>query len=200
MRPVDLIRLSIEIENKIDANGDLIPIPGKDSALLSVSLHQDGYLIHFRYDIPTEIRRRVLSLGPEAMLTDHARVKRMLGQYTACERIWAGEGYYFARVPQPEEYADVVKQGEAYVVMVEGEAVSWAWTQDRSVQAAELAVETREEYRRRGYGRQVASAWAAGVIGEGKVGFYSHLVGNEASEGLARSLGVEWYARSAGYS
>lgn len=200
MKAVDLIRLSIEIENGIDANGDLTPIPGKDSALLVVSRHRDGHLIHFRYDIPTQIRRQVLSLGPDAMLTDHEQVKKTLRQYETCEKVWAGEGCYFTRVPRPEEYADVVKQGAAYVVLVEGEAVSRAWTQDESARAAELAVETRGEYRRYGYARQVVSAWAAGVIEEGKVAFYSYLVGNEASAGLARSLGVEWYARSTGYS
>jgi predicted GNAT family acetyltransferase len=127
-------------------------------------------------------------------------VQGLLGQHAACSGVWTGEGYYFARPPQPEEYPDVLRLDEAYVVSVASEAVSRAWTQDGSAQAAELAVETQEAYRRQGYGRQAASAWAAAIIGEEKVAFYSHLAGNAASQRLARSLGVAWYARWAGYA
>ena len=72
--------------------------------------------------------------------------------------------------------------------------MSWAWTSQESDQAAELAVETEPEYRRRGYARQVVAAWATHVLQENKVAFYSHEVDNTASEALARSLGVVQYA------
>ena len=65
---------------------------------------------------------------------------------------------------------------------------------EESKQAAELAVETAPGYRRLGYARQVVAAWASHVLGEGKVAFYSHEVGNAASEALAHSLGVVQYA------
>ena len=66
--------------------------------------------------------------------------------------------------------------------------------------AAELALEVLPEYRRRGYGRQVASAWANHIMQEGLVAFYSHLHDNLPSQALAQSLGVVQYAASAGYS
>jgi len=200
MNAVDLIRLNIEIEHTIDSNEDLVPIPGKESALFSISRYQDGYVTYFRYDIPAEIREQIAALGPDAALNDHVTVRRVLACYTPCKEVFAGKGYYFAHIPAPDEFPDVVFHKGCYVIKVKGKPVSWAWTQDESERAAELAVETLPEYRRRGYGRQVVAAWAADVIRGGKVAFYSHRIGNVASEGLARSLGVVQYAASTGYS
>jgi ribosomal protein S18 acetylase RimI-like enzyme len=84
--------------------------------------------------------------------------------------------------------------------MVENEPVAWAWSQEKNEKAAELAVEVLPQYRRRGYGRQVASAWANHIIQQRLVAFYSHLHDNVPSQALARSLDVVQYAVSAGYS
>jgi len=43
---LDLIRLNVEIEHDIDSDGNLLPLPGKESALLSISRHQDGYVTY----------------------------------------------------------------------------------------------------------------------------------------------------------
>lgn len=200
MNALDLIKLNVEIENEINASGDLIPLPEKESALLSVNRHQDGYVTYFRYDVPPEIRNEILALDPARALHDHQTVQRMLARYTLCQKAFTGKGYYFAHVPQTEEFAGVAFQEGRYVVLVNGEPVSWAWTQDGSERAAELAVETLPAFRRRGYGRQVVAAWAVDVIRAGQVAFYSHKIGNVASEGLARSLGVVQYAVTTGYS
>jgi len=56
------------------------------------------------------------------------------------------------------------------------------------------------EHRRRGYGRQVAAAWAHHVMKQGRVAFFSHVHGNMASRALASSLGVVEYGASAAYS
>lgn len=66
--------------------------------------------------------------------------------------------------------------------------------------AAELALEVLPIYRRRGYGRQLAAAWANHIMHQGLVAFYSHLHDNLPSQTLAQSLGVVQYAVSAGYS
>lgn len=194
MDPAALAVLSIEIENQIDASGDLRPLPGKDSALFSISRHQSGYLRFYRYDLPPSLRRQLERLGSEASLTDHKAVRRILSRHTACNTVFAGKGYHFRRRPAPAEYPDAVYREGCYVIVVDGAPVSWAWTSDSSEQAAELAVETLPRYQRRGYARQVASAWAAQILAEGKVAFYSHGLDNAASEALARSLGVVQYA------
>jgi hypothetical protein len=200
LHPTELVTLNIEIENQIDAHGDLHPLPGKDAALFSISRCRAGYARYYRYDLLRGIRRQIEALDPEAALHDHKAVQRLLAHHTPCDTIFAGKGYYFARRPAPIEYPDAVCREGCHVILIDGKPVSWAWTADASDQAAELAVETTPAHRRRGYARQVAAAWAAHVLGEGKVAFYSHELGNLASEALARSLGVVQYAVVTTYS
>jgi hypothetical protein len=192
--PTELVRLSIEIENQTDASGNLLPRPGKDSALFVVSRYATGHARFFRDDVPSTARRQLEALDAEAALQDHNTVRGILSEYVASDTVFAGKGYSFVRPPSPDEFPDVVYHQGCYVVLVDGAPVSWAWTADSSDRAAELAVETALEHRRRGYARQVASAWAAHVLTAGKVAFYSHEVDNHASEALARSLGVVQYA------
>jgi GNAT superfamily N-acetyltransferase len=194
LKATKLIRLSIGIENLIDSSGDLRALPGKDSALFSISHHQTGYSVFFRYDLPPDVRRQIDTLDPEVALKDHETAQQILVQHTLCDSVFAGKGYYFAHLPSPEEFPDAVFHNGCYVIPVDGESVSWAWTANESEKAAELAVETAPEYRQRGYARQVVAAWAAQVLREGKVAFYSHEVGNFASKALAHSLGVVKYA------
>lgn len=194
LKPTKLIRLSIGIENQIDSSGDLKPVPGKDSALFSISHHETGYIKFFRYDLPFDVRRQIEALDPEVALKSHKAVRQILVQYTSCDSAFTGKGYYFAHSPSQEEFPDAIFHNGCYVILVDGEPVSWAWTANESEQAAELAVETSAEYRQRGYARQVAAAWANHILGEEKVAFYSHEVGNIASEALAHSLGVVQYA------
>ena len=78
--------------------------------------------------------------------------------------------------------------------------MAWAWSQARSEQSAELAVEVLPEHRRRSYGRQVAAAWAHHVMKQGRIAFFSHVHGNTASRGLAESLGVVEYGVSAAHT
>jgi GNAT superfamily N-acetyltransferase len=196
----ELIVLNIEIENQIDTSGDLRPLPGKESALFAISRHAGGHLKFCRYDLPHHLRRQIEALDPEAALQDHEAVRRILGRYVFCDTAFAGKGYYFARVPSPAEYLDAVYRDGCYVILVDDKPVSWAWTSDESECAAELAVETVPRYQRRGYARQVVASWAAHVLGDGKVAFYSHEVGNSLSEALAHSLGVVQYAIVTTYS
>jgi hypothetical protein len=194
LKAAKLIRLSIGIENRVGTDGDLRPVPGLASALFSISRHQTGYVRFYRYDLPPHVRHQIEALPPEAARQDHHVVRQILDRHTPCDSVFAGKGYTFAQPPSPDEYPDAIFHDGCYVIKVDGKPVSWAWTSQESEQAAELAVETALEYRRRGYARQVVAAWAARVLGKGKVAFYSHEVGNTASEALAQSLGVVQYA------
>jgi len=200
MKAVDLIRLNMEIESVINLDGDLEPLPEKESAIFSISRHRDGYVTYFRQDVPSAIRERLRALDVDRLLDDHEMVKRILSEHTPCKNVFAGRSCYLTHTPSPDEFPDAVLHEGCYVIMVDGKPVSWAWTQDGNEQAAELAVETLPEFRRRGYGRQVVAAWAANVIGSGKVAFYSYIIGNVASEALARSLEVVQYAIMTTYS
>jgi|GEM_PF-1751332 len=184
----DLIRLNTEIENFVDSDGDLTPISGKDSAIFAIHRYEGGYVCYFRYDVPPSIRQQIEALDPEEALYNHDTVKHI--PYALCSKVFAGKGYYFDLVPSPDEFPDAVLHEGCYVIMADGKPVSWAWTQDRNDRAAELAVETLPEYRRRGHARQVVAASASDVVKSGRVAFFSHKIGNVPSEALARSLGV----------
>lgn len=63
MTAVDLIRLSVEIEHTIAANGDLLARPGKDPALFEVSQHTDGQVLYFWHEIPAALRAKLSVLN-----------------------------------------------------------------------------------------------------------------------------------------
>jgi len=197
---LDLIRLNTEIENVVNSDGDLTPISGKDSAIFAIHRHEGGYVYYFRYDLLPSTRQQIEALAPEEALYNHDTVKRILAPYATCNKVFAGRGYHFGRIPSPDEFPDAVLHEGCYVIMADGKPVSWAWTQDGNERAAELAVETLPEYRRRGHARQAVAAWASHVVKGGRVAFFSHEIGNVESEALGRSLGVVHYAVSVVYS
>lgn len=197
---LDLIRLNTEIENVVNSDGDLTPISGKDSAIFAIHRHEGGYVYYFRYDLLPSIRQQIEALDPEEALYNHDTVKHILAPYATCNKVFAGKGYHFDRIPSPDEFPDAVLHEGCYVIMADGKPVSWAWTQDGNKRAAELAVETLPEYRRRGHARQAVAAWASHVAKSGRVAFFSHEIGNVESEALGRSLGVVQYAISVVYS
>jgi hypothetical protein len=197
---LELIRLSIEIENQVTQKGDLIPRPGKNLTLFSISRYKGGNISYFHRDIPNSIRDQIAALGAENALNDYVTVQQILSQHIRCEETFPGVGYYFAKIPSPDSFPDVVWHQGCYVIKVEGESVSWAWTSDSSEVAVELAVETAPDHRQVGYACQVVSAWAYHNMRDGKVAFYSHKVDNLASEILATDLGVLPYARVTTYA
>lgn len=197
---LDLIRLNTEIENVVNSDGDLTPISGKDSAIFAIHRHKDGYVYYFRYDVLPSTRQQIEALAPEEALYNHDTVKHILAPYANCNKVFAGKGYHFDRIPSPDEFPDAVLHEGCYVIMADGKPVSWAWTQDGNERAAELAVETLPGYRRRGHARQAVAAWASHVAKSGRVAFFSHEIGNVESEALGRSLGVVHYAVSVVYS
>jgi hypothetical protein len=196
---LELIRLSIEIENQVTPKGDLIPRPGKNITLFSISRYDGGTISYFHQDIPNPIRDQIANLDAENALNDYVTVQQILSQHIRCDETFPGVGYYFARIPSPDSFPDVVWYQGCYVIKVEGVPVSWAWTSDSSEVAVELAVETESAHRRVGYARQVVSAWAYHNMQDGKVAFYSHKVDNLASEKLATDLEVMQYARVTTY-
>jgi len=135
MDPVELIRLNTEIENEITPAGDLVPLPGKEGVLLSVSRHRDGFAVYFRRDVPSALRERVRAAGLQSAFEEPEAIRCILDSHAPCVRMQAGVGAYFARVPAPDEFPDAAVREERFVVLVKGRPVSWAWTQDSSARA-----------------------------------------------------------------
>jgi ribosomal protein S18 acetylase RimI-like enzyme len=200
---IELIRLNVELENRIDSSGDLFPLTDADPSQVAhfiIAQHSGGCERFFRHNLPIPIRDRLTNLDPEQALYDFELVKRILSEDKPCEDTWGGKGYVFQHIPDPAEFPDAILHEGSFVVLIENEPVAWAWSQEQNDKAAELALEVLPQFRRRGYGRQVAAAWANHVMRDGRIAFYSHLHDNTPSQALARSLGVVQYAVSAGYS
>lgn len=79
---------------------------------------------------------------------------------------------------------------DEYAISYDGITQSRAWSVRRNERAAEIAVETYEGWRRKGYGRQVVLAWVEYQLHHGKIPIYSHRKGNLESEALAKSTGA----------
>jgi predicted GNAT family acetyltransferase len=65
--------------------------------------------------------------------------------------------------------------------------------------SAESWVRTIEEYRGRGYARQVTLAWAHNLQQKGKLPFYTHKLSNIQSQKVAEGLGLMLYMEDIGY-
>jgi hypothetical protein len=195
----DLIRLYTEIEHDVTPDGDLVPLPGKDPLLLLANRYPGGYIYYYHQHMLPSVRARIEALGEARAFDDDGAVQSILAGYASHTRWTEGIGGYFAAVPTPDEFPGVTVENNSYQIEVGGQVVSRAQTWRESDEAAELVVEALPNFRRQGYARQVAAAWAAGVMQGGRVAFYSYLTGNEGSAALARSLGVVEYATWVAY-
>jgi len=74
--------------------------------------------------------------------------------------------------------------------------ISTAYTMSKSIYAWEVAVWTRQEYRRRGYGKTVVTAAVEAIFTFGKLSVYCTSWENIASRRLAESLGFQFYCES----
>lgn len=90
--------------------------------------------------------------------------------------------------------AEIKGRSPAVAVIEDGNAVSLCFCARRSGVAAEAGLETAKAFRGRGFGSQVASAWALAVRASGRVPLYSTSWLNGASLSVARKLSLVAYA------
>lgn len=197
---LELIRLSIELENTIDSHGDLAPLPGMETTFLAVNQYASGFAVRYHANLPVALRRRLQDLPEQVLLEGPPLVLEILANHVPASRFFAGFSCYYDHLPARSEFPQVKVVDGAHCILVNGQIASRAWTQAKSAQAAELALETLPQYRRLGYGRQVAAAWGRQICSQGKVAFYSYRLENLASAALARSLGVIQFTRFTSYS
>jgi len=200
LRAESLIRTQVQLEYSLDVDGLLVPFPrSTEQARFIVHRHATGYERFYRHDLPADIRRRLATLPGAAAFDCRKAVKAILAAQSACTQAFFGTSGEFACLPHPTDYPDVARASVGFQVVVAGDRASIAWSVRENASAEELAVETAEGYRGRGYGRQVAAAWACHVMAQGKVAFYSYAEDNLASRALARSLGVVEFSTVAAY-
>ena len=195
-----LIKLNLELENKIDENGDLIPFEGNKDCLLYISKHKNGFAFYFNHNIPSSIREELKKINPEKILKGDEIAKGIFNEFIPCKKINTFVSCYFIDTPSTSEFLDVIQVKNAFVIRKDNKNVSSAWAQEENEQAIELAVETLPDYQKRGYGKQVVAACTYDAMTKGKIAFYSYEIDNVTSAALAKSLGVIQYAQSTAYS
>lgn len=191
-----LIQLNVTLEYALDAQGDLVPHPGSTEQARFIIYRFGQHSARFFQPVVPAAQRAQLEAMPVAVIFDSPEtVQRILARPAS----WMGQSYTFTRAPDPHAFPEVRLEHEKFLVRVNGEPVTWAWSVRQNAQAAELAVETEPAHRRRGWARQATSAWAYAVLLSGRTPFYSHARDNQASAALARSLNLTPYADSAAF-
>jgi hypothetical protein len=197
MKPLELIQLQIKLEYKFNLHGWLVPYPNStEQALYIVYRHARGFEAFYSHLLPSEIAKKLLALGPMAAYNQPRVVSKLISDlYRPCsggeDMFWSG---YFEYPSDPKGFALVSREEDAWVIKVEGQVVSQAISVRQNEQCAELYVETKPDFRLKGYGREAASAWARDMLISGRIPFYSFKTSNTASSALAKSLRVRWFA------
>jgi hypothetical protein len=105
------------------------------------------------------------------------------------------DSWHVARDTYPWLADEVTHCQPCFAIVVDGAAVSLAFTARSTPQAAEVGVDTLAPHRGRGYAAAVTLAWAAAVRASGRVPLYSTSDGNLSSQSVARRCGLVEYAR-----
>lgn len=93
----------------------------------------------------------------------------------------------------PYTFEDFDYKQPCFVIVEDNKVVSICCSARRTSKADEASVYTNEEYRGRGYGVDVTTAWAAEVKKQGRIALYSTSWDNFASQSLARKLNLIQY-------
>jgi predicted GNAT family acetyltransferase len=198
MGPVELIMREAELEYRVPMYGDTIrvtPYNSDNVPRVAVARHAKGFQMLFREGLPHKEKTTFLQYGPERLFSLSDDEISMLSIATGqAYRVVDCGWYCITRIPGRSEFPDVVRRDGRYVVERDGREVAEAWSCETGARAAEVEVNTLEEYRRRGYARQVVAAWAYDTRREGKTAYYSHLTTNMASRALVANLGGVWFA------
>lgn len=196
----ELIALRIEMEDGVVPVGNVLPISARDEGdqpRVLACRTAAGMLVFCREDVPASARERITSLRGRAFADEDA-VRQILGAALVRE-VRRVRWYTMEMEPGNTICPDVKSTPGGFVIVVDGRVVSRAWTTQESERAVEVEVETDPEYRGRGYATQVVAAWAGWARGAGKIPFYSHLLTNDASAGVARSLGLTFLSDEVEY-
>lgn len=196
--PQELFRLWFELECIGLDNGRLFRISGLtcDDIEHVVGVRYLGDVggldtSYFRLDLPDSIVEQVRSQMGDDVLGNEDDVWGTLVRGGLPRNELRREiTYTFVEAPPIDVSLVACLAGEMVRFSEDGRVISRAWSVRSNIRSCEIAVETHGDFRRRGYGKQVVSAWVKSVLDSGKVPIYSHRKGNLESAALARSVGA----------
>lgn len=139
----------------------------------------------WRGDVDIHTKARFSALDAFEAFSDPDLVSREV----SLVRRWCGSTYVF-----PSQFrcdsVGVFEQNSQFIVYESQSVASTAWSSRSNSTAAELAVETQPQFRRRGFAARAAGTWAKAQQQLGRIAFFSHKDENYVSRQLARHLGV----------
>ena len=201
-----LFALQLELECKaIDHANQLQRIPcANPDDVPRYLIVTDGttYTSYVDAGLPPAVRAALVSLAAEQAFHDPQLVRPVLGgdapqrflTYTAAAPLSAALVPAVIRLPEPNAIGRPV-----FGIVLGDRLVSACASVRENDRCAEAWVWTLPDSQRRGYARQVTAAWAHDLQRHGKVPLYSHVVDNQASAGVAKSLGLHHVFTAVGY-
>lgn len=224
MDAVELVKIHLALDCiGVDDLGYLVRLPGPCPAPIPrfyvAELTGSGDHVRFtRQDLLPAVAEKLLALPPNVALEDRGAVRRVLAADAHCRTIRRNKSYVFPAAPDPQDFAGVVRLGDAdrdlvtqfdaridasdcpvFAVIAGGRIVSACTSSRETGQAAEAWVQTIPARRRSGLGRRAVAAWGHYQLSCGKVPFYTLTWDNLASQALAESLGLIQYTADVSY-
>ena len=192
------------------------PFPD-DISRVYVAEHAGGIETFFRADLRDDLIVRLQAIEPALIYREPRRVAEILAEDAPCEDWSEFISYVFPpdlpatpRVRRLDADRDglliaaydpelVERPWPVFAIVEAGRIVSACISARENDAAGEAWVRTLPAYRRRGFAREVTTAWAADLARQGKVAFYSHRVDNPASAAVARGLGLLAFTHDIGF-
>lgn len=206
MKPVDYLSLQMQLEGLKMSGGNFVTraSPGVDEFPLVLQAHtSDGQeLVRFDDTLPSALHDQLTAGNLPSFKIESAIA--VFGLFGISTKVGHFRTYIF-----PDSFATAGTSivtcfsqddpkvvaagfngcvGKIYATEQAGRIVSACVSTRQNALAAEAWVFTHPDYRRKGFARQVVTAWAGSLQRAGLVPFYSHEVENTKSASLANRL------------
>jgi GNAT superfamily N-acetyltransferase len=213
----DLMELHVNVLFRHDTEKRVTVVnePPYDAApRIFVGATRVGSLVRFSNLLEESIvekLEKVIGSNPGAHLGE---IIKVLSLVQVVNNLWIGPAYVFPDVRDssytkairvthknkvflklhfPYTFEDFEYKQPCYVIIEDNIPVSICCSARQNSNADEASLFTHEEYRGRGYGIEVANAWAAEVQRQGRIALYSTSLDNFASQSVANKLQLVQY-------
>ncbi len=214
------MRLHVETVFNLDATGRMVRLKrdGAPAPRFFLGRTPEGNDWWFRSDLDGELVEALEALCFEEPLSEtiahppqgRSQFERLLSEYSPIKTRWAGPAYRFPDdvsttvetvlvteknadllLPYFEDWIGDVMDCQPFAALLQnGRAVSLCATVRTTRRADEAGVDTHPDFRGRGFAGHVVAAWARAVGRLGRIPLYSTSWENEASQAVARKLGL----------